>query len=85
MRYAKINIDYESFPVADSNDYYVGWHLYPETVHHGGNNPNYGTQIIISRDKEFGVFVLSASDGNVATMIADGIFGMHMGQLSMFY
>ena len=80
MRYAKINIDYESFPVTDSNDYYAGWHLYPETVYHGGNNPNYGTQIIISRDKEFGVFVLSASDGNVATMIADGIFGMHMGQ-----
>lgn len=80
MRYAKENIDFESFPVTDSNNYYAGWNLYPGTLHHGGNNPNYGTQIIISRDKDLGVFVLSASDGDAATRIADGIFGMRMGQ-----
>ena len=80
MRYAKENIDFESLPVTDSNNYYAGWNLYPETVHHGGNNPNYGTQIIISREKDLGVFVLSASDGDAATRIADGIFGMHLGQ-----
>ncbi len=79
MRYAGGNIDYDSFPTTDDNDYYAGWHLYPETVHHGGNNPNYSTQVIISRERDLGVFVLSASAGDIATRIADGIYGMHMG------
>ena len=79
MRYVRGNIDYDSFPITDTNNYYAGWNLYPETVHHGGNNPNYSTQVIISRERDLGVFVLSASAGDIATRIADGIFGMHMG------
>ncbi|WP_026498880.1 serine hydrolase domain-containing protein [Butyrivibrio sp. WCD2001] len=79
MRYVRGNIDFGSFPITDTNNYYVGWNLYPETVHHGGNNPNYSTQVIISRERDLGVFVLSASAGDIATRIADGIFGMHMG------
>ncbi|WP_026650888.1 serine hydrolase domain-containing protein [Butyrivibrio proteoclasticus] len=79
MRYVRNNIDFGSFPITEANNYYAGWNLYPETVHHGGNNPNFSTQIIMSRDREFGVFVLSASDGDMATRIADGIYGMHMG------
>ena len=79
MRYAGSNIDFDSFPITDTNNYYAGWNLYPETVHHGGNNPNYGTQIIVSRERDLGVFVLSASAGDIATRIADDIYGMHMG------
>ena len=79
MRYVRKNIDFDSFPITDTNNYYAGWHISPETVHHGGNNPNYSTQIIISRERDLGVFVLSASAGDIATRIADDIYGMHMG------
>lgn len=79
MRYAKSNIAFDDFPVTDSNIYYAGWHLSPETLHHGGNNPNYGTQIIISREDDLSVFVLSATAGDTAVKIADGIYGMHKG------
>ncbi len=79
MRYVRSNIDFDSFPITDTNNYYAGWNLYPETLHHGGNNPNYSAQIIISRERDLGVFVLSASAGDIATRIADGIYGMRMG------
>ena len=79
MRYVREKIDFNSFQITDANNYYAGWNLQPETVHHGGNNPNYSTQIIISRERDLGVFVLSASAGDIATKIADGIYGMHMG------
>ena len=79
MRYVSKNIPFGSFPVTDSNIYYAGWHLYPETIFHGGNNPNFGTQVVISRDGELGVFVLSATAGDVAVKIADGLYGMHLG------
>ncbi|MCR4949009.1 MAG: beta-lactamase family protein [Treponema sp.] len=79
MRYVSKNIPFDSFPVTDSNIYYAGWHLYPETIFHGGNNPNFGTQVVISRDGKLGVFVLSATAGNVAVKIADGLYGMHLG------
>ncbi|SFI05722.1 CubicO group peptidase, beta-lactamase class C family [Pseudobutyrivibrio sp. OR37] len=79
MRYVRGKIDFNSFQITDANNYYAGWNLHPETVHHGGNNPNYSTQIIISRERDLGVFVLSASAGDIATRIADGIYGMHMG------
>ena len=79
MRYVRNNIDYDSFPITETNNYYAGWNLFPETMHHGGNNPNYSTQTIISRERDLGVFVLSATAGDIATRIADGIYGMHMG------
>ncbi len=79
MRYAKKNIDFDSFPITRSNIYYAGWHLNPQTIYHGGNNPNYSTQVIISRKRDLGVFVLSASAGDIATRIADDIYGMYMG------
>ncbi len=79
MRYASKNIPFASFPVTDSNIYYAGWYLYPKTIFHGGNNPNFGTQVVISRDSKLGVFVLSATAGDVAVKIADGLYGMHSG------
>ena len=79
MRYVRDNIDFKSFPITDANNYYAGWNLYPKTIYHGGNNPNFSTQVIISRERDLGVFVLSASAGDMATRIADGIYGMHMG------
>ncbi len=79
MRFVRENIDFDSFPITGTNNYYSGWYLFPETVHHGGNNPNYSTQIIVSRERDLGIFVLSASAGDIATRIADDIYGMHMG------
>lgn len=79
MHYVNNNIDFDSFPITDSNNYYAGWNIYPEKVVHSGNNPNYGTQIIISKNNDLGVFVLSASDGDISTKIANGIYEMHMG------
>ena len=79
MRYASKNIPFASFPVTDSNIYYAGWYLYPKTIFHGGNNPNFGTQVVISRDSKLGVFVLSATAGDVSVKIADGLYGMHSG------
>ena len=79
MCYVSKNIPFDSFPITESNIYYAGWHLYPETIFHGGNNPNFGTQVVISRDGELGVFVLSATAGDVAVKIADGLYGMHLG------
>lgn len=79
MRYVSKNIPFDSFPINESNIYYAGWHLYPETVFHGGNNPNFGTQVVISRDGQLGVFVLSATAGDIAVKIADGLYGMHLG------
>ncbi len=79
MRYASKNIPFDSFPITDSNIYYAGWYLYPKTIFHGGNNPNFGTEVVISRDGRLGVFVLSATAGDVAVKIADGLYGMHSG------
>ena len=79
MRFVRNNVDFGSFPVTETNNYYAGWNLSPITVHHGGNNPNYGTQIIISRHSDLGVFVLTACDGDAANRIADGIYGMRAG------
>ena len=79
MRYVSKNIPFDSFPITDSNIYYAGWYLYPKTIFHGGNNPNFGTQVVISRDGRLGVFVLSATAGDVAVKIADGLYGMHSG------
>ncbi len=66
--------------ITDTNNYYAGWNIYDDYICHGGNNPNYSSQVIIARDRNQGVFVLSNLAGASATMIADGIYRILLGE-----
>ena len=69
-----------SHEVTDTNNYFAGWNIYDDYFCHGGNNPNYSSQVIIARDRNQGVFVLSNLAGSSATMIADGIYRILLGE-----
>ena len=66
--------------VSKTGNYFSGWNIYEEYICHGGNNPNFSSQVIISRQKNQGVFVLSDLAGSSATNIADGIYRMLLGE-----
>ncbi len=66
--------------VGDSDNYYAGWYIYGDLINHGGNNPNFSSQVIISRKKQQGVFVLSNLAGSSATNVADGIYRLLLGE-----
>ena len=72
--------DFDGFVTTNITDYYAGWNVYDEYVSHSGNNPNYCSQVIISRNKELGVFALSALSGSSATEVAENIYRMHSGE-----
>ena len=72
--------DFDDFEATDMNNYYAGWNIYDNYIFHAGNNPNYSSQVIISRNDELGVFVLSDLSGSSATIAADGIYRMHLGE-----
>ena len=73
-------IDFDEFVATNANHYYAGWNVYDDYVSHSGNNPNYCSQVIISRDNELGVFALSALSGSSATDVAENIYRMHSGE-----
>ena len=68
------------YEITDTNNYYAGWNIYDGFITHGGNNPNFSSQVIIARDRSQGVFVLSNLAGSSATMIADGIYRILLGE-----
>ncbi len=72
--------DFESFPISPENNYYAGWNVYDDYVCHAGNNPNYSSQVYVSRTKPLGVFVLSSENGSSVTVIGEGLFKMHQGE-----
>lgn len=72
--------DFDEFVATNANHYYAGWNVYDDHVSHSGNNPNYSSQVIISRNGELGVFVLSALSGSSATEVAENIYRMHSGE-----
>lgn len=72
--------DFDGFTATTANHYYAGWNVYDGYVCHSGNNPNYSSQVIISRDGRVGVFVLSALSGSSATEVAENIYRMHLGE-----
>ncbi len=63
-----------NYNVSKTDNYYAGWEVYRYHICHGGNNPNYSSQVIISRYRDFGVFVLSNLAGSSASTIADGVY-----------
>ena len=66
--------------VSKSGNYFGGWWIYDDFITHGGNNPNFSTQVIISRKKNQAVFVLSNIAGSSGTMTADGIYRILLGE-----
>ena len=66
--------------VSKTDHYYAGWNIYADYICHGGNNPNFSSQVIISRDRNQGVFVLSNLAGSSATQVADGIYRILLGE-----
>lgn len=72
--------DFDGFAATNSNHYYAGWNVYDDYVCHSGNNPNYSSQVIISRNDELGVFALCALSGSSATEAAENIYRMHCGE-----
>lgn len=80
MKNVNLLFDFGVFEVTDINNYFMGWNIYDDYICHAGNNPNYSSQVIISRNGELGVFVLSDLSGSSATIAADGIYRMHLGE-----
>lgn len=72
--------DFDEFTATDAKHYYAGWNVYDSYVCHAGNNPNYSSQVIISRNGQLGVFALSALNGSSATEVAENIYQMHCGK-----
>ena len=66
--------------VSKSDNYFGGWWIYDDYITHGGNNPNFCSHTIISREKNQAVFVLSNIAGSSATMTADGIYRILLGE-----
>ena len=66
--------------VSKTDNYYAGWNIYDTYICHGGNNPNFSSQVIIARDRQQGVFALSSLAGSSATRIADGIYRILLGE-----
>lgn len=72
--------DFDGFTATNDNHYYAGWNVYDDYVCHAGNNPNYASQVIISRNGKIGVFALSALSGSSATEVAENIYRMRLGE-----
>lgn len=71
---------FDELPVTPENNYFAGWNIYEDYVSHAGNNPNYSSQVYVSRTKPLGVFVLSSESGFSAKLIGEGIFKMRQGE-----
>ncbi len=66
--------------VSKSGNYFGGWWIYDDFITHGGNNPNFCSHVIISKEKNQAIFVLSNIAGSSATMTADGIYRILLGE-----
>lgn len=69
-----------SYPIENGQNYFAGWNLYDDYFCHGGNNPNFSSQVIIGKENKKAVFVLSNICGSVSTKAADGIYRMMLGE-----
>lgn len=47
-----------SYPIEKGQHYFAGWNLYDTYFCHGGNNPNFSSQVIIGRTNKKAVFAL---------------------------
>lgn len=68
------------YPIEDEQHYFAGWNLYDTYLCHGGNNPNFSSQVIVGRTNKKAVFVISNICGSASTKAADGIYRMMQGE-----
>lgn len=68
------------YPIEEGQHYFAGWNLYDTYFCHGGNNPNYSSQVIIGRTNKKAVFVLANICGSAPKKAADGIYRMMQGE-----
>lgn len=79
----KINraiIESHSYPIEKGQHYFAGWNLYDTYYCHGGNNPNFSSQVIIGRANNKAVFALANIFGAAPTKAAEGIYQMMQGE-----
>ena len=69
-----------SYPIENGQHYFAGWNLYDAYINHGGNNPNFSSQVIIGRTNKKAVFALANICGSAATKAAYGIYRMMQGE-----
>ncbi len=74
-----INISH-SYPVENGQHYFAGWNLYDTYFSHGGNNPNFSSNVFVGRTDKKAVFVLSNICGSASAKAADGIYRMMHGE-----
>ncbi|MBD5453379.1 MAG: beta-lactamase family protein, partial [Lachnospiraceae bacterium] len=68
------------YPIEKGQHYFAGWNLYDTYFRHGGNNPNFSSQVIIGRTNKKAVFALANICGSAPTKAADGIYRMMQGE-----
>lgn len=68
------------YPMDEGQHYFAGWNLYDTYFCHGGNNPNFSSQVIIGRTNKKGVFALANICGSAPAKAADGIYHMMQGE-----
>lgn len=69
-----------SYPIVQGQRYFAGWNLYDDYICHGGNNPNYSSQVYIGKTNGKAVFALANIFGSAPTKAADGIYRMLQGE-----
>ncbi len=73
-------IESHLYPIDKGQHYFAGWNLYDTYFCHGGNNPNFSSQVIIGRTNKKAVFALANICGSASTKAADGIWRMMQGE-----
>ncbi len=68
------------YPIEQGQHYFAGWNLYDTYFRHGGNNPNFSSQVIIGRTDKKAVFAIANICGSAPTKAADGIYRMMQGE-----
>lgn len=64
------------YPIEKGQHYFAGWNFYDTYFCHGGNNPNFSSQVIIGRTNNQAVFVLANICGSSPAKAAYGLYRM---------
>lgn len=74
------NADLSVPPIANFS-YALGWKINPyveQQIFHEGNNPNFSSHVIFSKNQQFGVVVLANSNSASTPLIAESIFKYYL-------
>ncbi len=73
-------IESHSYPIEKGQNYFAGWNLYDTYFCHGGNNPNFSSQVIIDSTDKKAVFALANISGPATTKTVDGVYRILHGE-----